>query len=65
MHQVLISGVHNSLAKAATYGGLPDRAEQHFAASLRTVMPMQSGKLQIDMRRETQLSGFESFNPPT
>lgn len=59
MRQVVIAGVHNTLGKAAALADMPDRAEQHFAASLRTVMPMQSGKQQINLRRETQMQPLE------
>lgn len=59
MRQVVIAGVHNTLGKAAALADMPDRADQHFAASLRTVMPMQSGKQQINLRRETQMQPLE------
>lgn len=59
MRQVVIAGVHNTLGKAAALADMPDRADQHFAASLRTVMPMQSGKQQINLRRDTQMQPLE------
>ena len=59
MRQVVIAGVHNTLGKAAALADMPDRADQHFAASLRTVMPMHSGKQQINLRRETQMQPLE------
>lgn len=39
MRQIVIAGVHNTLGKAATLADMPDRAEEQFAASIRTVMP--------------------------
>ncbi len=60
MRQVVIAGVHNTLGKAAALADMPDRADQHFAASLRTVMPMHSGKQQINLRRETQMQPLEA-----
>jgi hypothetical protein len=59
MRQIVIAGVHNTLGKAAALADMPDRAEQHFAASLRTVMPMHSGKHQIEQRRHTQMQPLE------
>lgn len=59
MRQVVIAGVHNTLGKAAALADMPDRADQHFAASLRTVMPMASGKQQISLRRETQMQPLQ------
>ncbi len=59
MRQVVIAGVHNTLGKAAALADMPDRADQHFAASLRTVMPMHSGKQQINLRRDTQMQPLE------
>jgi hypothetical protein len=59
MRQIVIAGVHNTLGKAAALADMPERADQHFAASLRTVMPMQSGKQQINLRRETQMQPLE------
>lgn len=55
MRQIVIAGVHNTLGKAAALANMPERAEQHFAASLHTVMPMNSGKNQIEQRRRTQI----------
>jgi hypothetical protein len=56
--------VHNTLGKAATLADMPERAEQHFAASLRTVMPMKSGKQHIELRRDTQMQTLETPMPP-
>lgn len=54
MRQVVIAGVHNTLGKAAALADMPDRADQHFAASLRTVMPMASGGNSLKERVTTQ-----------
>lgn len=56
IRQVVIAGVHNSLGKAAAHAGMPERADLHFAASLRTVMPMGSSKQQVELRRESQMA---------
>ena len=54
MRQVVIAGVHNTLGKAAALADMPDRADQHFAASLRTVMPMGASTSHVTNRRKTQ-----------
>lgn len=54
MRQVVIAGVHNTLGKAAALADMPERADQHFAASLRTVMPMKSGTAEIQQRHNSQ-----------
>jgi alkyl sulfatase BDS1-like metallo-beta-lactamase superfamily hydrolase len=59
MRQVVIAGVHNTLGKAAALADMPDRADQHFAASLRTVMPMASGQAQVKQRHTTQMQPLE------
>ena len=55
MRQIVIAGVHNTLGKAAALADMPERAEQHFAASLRTVMPMSTSATQVINRRNAQL----------
>jgi hypothetical protein len=59
MRQIVIAGVHNTLGKAAALADMPERAEQHFAASLRTVMPMASGQAQVKQRHTTQMQPLE------
>lgn len=59
MRQIVIAGVHNSLGKAAALADMPERADQHFAASLRTVMPMASGQAQVKLRHTTQMQPLE------
>jgi len=62
MRQIVIAGVHNTLGKAAALADMPERADQHFAASLRTVMPMKSGKHHIELRRDTQMQVLNSMH---
>lgn len=59
MRQVVIAGVHNTLGKAAALADMPERAEQHFAASLRTVMPMHSSKQNTQLRQDTQMQPLQ------
>jgi|GEM_PF-2496902 len=59
MRQVVVAGVHNTLGKAAALADMPERADQHFAASLRTVMPMKSGIAEIQQRQSTQTQALQ------
>jgi hypothetical protein len=59
MRQVVVAGVHNTLGKAAALADMPERADLHFAASLRTVIPMASGQAQVKQRHTTQLQPLE------
>jgi hypothetical protein len=55
LSQVLISGVHNSLGRAASVLGDPNRALDHYCASLHAAAPGDDARLLTHARESEQL----------
>ncbi len=62
--QLLIAGVHNSIARAATIGNQPNRAMTHFENAIQIGTPGADVKLLTQARTSEQLSqlGFRSLD---
>lgn len=60
--QILISGVHNSLGRAAAIGNLPQRAQQHFDKAIAIGTPGSDAKLLTHARIGEQ---FNQLGLPT
>jgi len=54
--QVLISGTHNSLARAAAVSGRPEQARSHFEHAVRIGMPHADASLLTPARAQKQLA---------
>ena len=54
--QVLISGTHNSLARAAAVSGRPEQARSHFEHAVRIGMPHADANLLTPARAQKQLA---------
>lgn len=55
---VLLSGLHNSLGRAATVAGNEDRAREHFEAAIRSVDPRNDVKLLAQARSVREKIGL-------
>ena len=56
LRRVLVSGLHNTLARAAALAGDQSRAISHFAAALATTTPASAGRTALEARAGMQLA---------
>ena len=61
--QILISGVHNTLGRAAAVSGQEQRANKHFQASIEAGAPSSAVKLLVQARAGKQLSQLGLSTP--
>jgi hypothetical protein len=61
--QVLISGVHNSLGRAAAAGGHAQKTAQHFENAIRVGMPNLDSRMLTQARAQQQLSDMGLVAP--
>ena len=62
--QILISGVHNSLGRAAAAGGQAHTSAQHFQDAIRVGMPNLDSRLLTQARAQQQLTDMGLVAPP-
>jgi len=62
--QVLISGTHNSLARAAAVSGRPEQARSHFEHAVRIGMPHADASLLTPARAQKQLADMGLLQAP-
>lgn len=63
IHRILLSGVHNTLARAAALNHQTDRAQLHFQKSIETGSPGSATRLLVQARMQQQLQQIGVDSP--